>query len=179
MNKGGGETDGQRPGVGLNVLWEKMCEASKRMVKKNNNQLFKDHVTWFMWTTQVAILSRHVLMFVISKFYAWISVIWFVVRVEPENHLGLIQVDTRNSFKIYYCIWAAHLNLWLEKSTLLSNGSAKTDLLVVGKKCCCGLGETPFSNQPSEIVEWRKLHLFMTSDQMCCQSCKWRLVTSM
>lgn len=91
--------------------------------KKQHNQLFKDHVTWFMWTPQVAILSKHVLMFVISKFYAWISVMWFVVRVEPKNHLGLIQVDTRNSFKIYYCIWAAHLNLWTEKSTLPSNGS--------------------------------------------------------
>ena len=54
----------------------------------------------------------------------------------------------------------------------------KTDLLVVGKKCCCGLAGTSFSTQPSKTVEWIKLHLFMTSEQMCCQSCKWRLVTS-
>ena len=132
-----------------------MCEGSKGMEKnKQHNQWFKDHVPLFMWTTQVAILSKHVPMFVISKFYVRVSVMWFVDRVEPRNHLGFIQLDTRNSFKIYYCIWAAHLNLWTEKSTLPSNGSVKTDLLVVGKKCCCGLGGTSFSTQPSEIVEW-------------------------
>ena len=38
MNKGGGETDGQRPGVGLNVLWEKTCVKVQRGWRRKTTQ---------------------------------------------------------------------------------------------------------------------------------------------
>lgn len=97
-------TRGEPLGVG-NMLWKQngVKVPKGRRKRTTGSILIRISLSWFMWTPQVAILSKHVLMFVISRFYAWISVINVIceVRVEPRNHL---------------------LILWTEKPTLHSNG---------------------------------------------------------